>query len=108
MDCTLAVNLPDGPWKDDDRIWFEQNRERSHRVRMPFPGEYDAEAAKAPTGHVLIVLVRQVEPGMRIRPAVSLNADLLPLPDDEAVAHALFEVAMRREAVPPDRRHSAP
>ena len=39
-------------------------------VRMPFPGEYDEEAADAPPGHVLIVLVRQVEPGSRIRAAV--------------------------------------
>ena len=71
---------------------------------MPFPGEYDAEAAKTPAGHVLIVLVRQVEPGSRIRPRVYLSADLLPVPDDEAAAHALFEVAMRREAMPPDRQ----
>jgi hypothetical protein len=104
VDCTLAVNPSDGPWKDDDRIWFEQNRGRSHRVRMPFPGERDEEVAKTPTGHALIVLVRQVEPGMRIRPAVSLNADLLPLPDDEAVGHALFEAAVGHEAVPLDRQ----
>jgi hypothetical protein len=31
-----------------------------------------------------------------------LSIDLLPLPDDEAVAHALFEIAARREAIPPD------
>jgi hypothetical protein len=29
---------------------------------------------------------------------------VLPLFDDEAAAHARFEVAMRREAVPPDRQ----
>ena len=79
-------------------------RTRSHRVRMPFPGECDAEAAETPAGHALIVLVRQVEPGSRIRPAVYLSVDLLPVPDDEAAAHALFEVAMQREAVPPDRQ----
>ena len=71
---------------------------------MPFPGEYDAEALDAPPGHVLIVLVRQVEPGSRIRPRFYLSNDLLPVPDDEAAAHALFEVAMQREAVPPDRQ----
>jgi hypothetical protein len=102
VDGMLQVNALDSAWKDDDRRWFERNPRRSHRVRPPFPGEYDAEAAGTPPGHVLIVLVRQVEPGRRIRPAVSLNADLLPLPDDEAVAHALFEVAMQREPAPSD------
>jgi hypothetical protein len=99
-----GVNLLDSPWKDDDRDWFEQNQERSHRLRMPFPGELDGLAAKTPAGHALILLVRQVEPGRRIRAAVSLSANLLPLPDDEAIAHALFEVAIRRGAVPPDRQ----
>jgi hypothetical protein len=35
------------------------------------------------------VLVRQVEPGSRLRAAVCLNADLLPLPEDETVADAV-------------------
>ena len=100
--CCRSV-CSNSAWKDDDRKWFERNPRRAHRVRPPFPGEYDAEAAETPPGHVLIVLVRQVEPGRRIRSAVSLNAGLLPLPDDEAVAHALFEAALGREAVPPDR-----
>ena len=97
VDCALQVNLSDSPWKDDDRIWFEQNPTRTHRMRMPFSGEYDAEALDAPPG-------RQVEPGSRIRPRFYLGNDLLPVPDDEAAAHALFEVAMQREAVPPDRQ----
>ena len=76
-----------------------------HRVRAPFPGECDAEAANIPAGHALIVLVRQVEPGSRIRAAVNCSVDLLPLSDDdEAAAHALFEVAVQREAVAPDRQ----
>ena len=40
----------------------------------------------------------------RLRAVVCLNADLLPLPDEEAVAHALLRVAGRREPVPPDRQ----
>jgi hypothetical protein len=92
----------DSPWKDDDREWFEQNRERSHRARMPFPGECDEEIAKTPAGHALILLVRQVEPGSRLKAGFYLSAHLQPLPDHEAVAHALFEVAMRHEVVPPD------
>jgi hypothetical protein len=50
------------------------------------------------------MLVRQVQPGARLRAAVPLDANLLPLPDDEAAVHALFEVAMGREALPPDRQ----
>jgi hypothetical protein len=98
------VSLLDHPWKSDDRDWFEQNQERSHRARTPFPGEVDKEVAETPAGQALIMLVRQVEPGSRRRAVVFLDANFLPLPDDEAVAHALFEVAVRREAVPPDRQ----
>jgi hypothetical protein len=97
------ANLLDYTWKRADRDWFERNQDRSHRVRAPFPGECDAETANIPAGHALIMLVRQVEPGSRIRAAVCCSVDLLPLSDDEAAAHALFEVAMQCEAVPPDR-----
>jgi hypothetical protein len=34
---------------------------------------------------------------------VELSVDLLPVPDDEAVLHALFEVGRGREAAPRDR-----
>jgi hypothetical protein len=100
----VKVNLLNSLWKDDDRDWFKRNPKRSHRLRTPFPGELDEEAAKVPTGKALFMLVRQVEPGSRLRPHLCLDADLLPLPDDEAVAHALFEVAMEREAMPGDRQ----
>src|SRR5262249_26477192 len=38
------VSVLNSPWKDDDRAWFEQNPKRSHRARLPFPGEADKEA----------------------------------------------------------------
>jgi hypothetical protein len=98
------VNLLDSRWKADDRDWFARNPGRSHRARLPFPGEVDEQAAETPAGDALIMLVRQVEPGRRLRAAVFLDANLLPLPDDEAAVHALFEVAVGREAVPPDRQ----
>jgi hypothetical protein len=110
------ISLRDHPWKTDDRAWFEQNRARSHRARLPFPGELSSkldetaklQAARPPildknAEIQVLMLVRQVEPGGRLRAAITISADLLPLPDDEAVAHALFEVAMEREAMPPDR-----
>jgi hypothetical protein len=97
------------PWKDDDRDWFERNPTRAHRVRMPFPGEVDefpaeAHEKEAPAGRALIILVRQFEPGYRSRAGFYLNSRLLPVPDDEAVAHALFEVAGRREPVPSNQQ----
>ena len=100
----LKVSVLNSPWKDEDRAWFEQNPKRSHRARMPLPGEADKETAMAPAGHVLIMLLRQVEPGTRLKAGFYLNAELLPVPDDEATAHALFEVAVRHEAVPPSRQ----
>ena len=98
------VTLLDYPWKDDDRQWFERNPQRSHRARPPFPGECDEQAAETPPGDALIMLVRQVEPGRRLRAAVFLDANLLPLPDNEAVVHGLFEAAMGHEPMPPDRQ----
>jgi hypothetical protein len=109
------IVLLNHPWKTDDRDWFQHNPTRSHRARMPFPGELSGkfgEMAKLQVAHVrifnehaeiqVLMLVRQVAPGSRIRAAITINAGLLPLPDDEAVAHALFEVAARHEAAPPD------
>jgi hypothetical protein len=95
------VSTLDTPWKDDDRVWFEQNRERSHRMRTPFPGELDG--VEIPTDRKVIMLVRQVEPGDRLRVAFDPDVVLLPgSPNDEAFAHALFEVATGHEAVPHD------
>lgn len=96
-----AANVLDHPWMRDDRDWFKQNPTRSHRMRMPFPGELDG--VKIPAGRTVIILVRQVAPGQRIRAV--LDPDIILLPgslDDEAAAHALFEVAMQREAMPTD------
>jgi hypothetical protein len=99
---TLKVNPPDGPWKEDDRNWFKQNPQRSHRARLPFPDEADKEAARSPAGHTMVMLVRQVEPGNRLKVNFYLAADELPVPNDEALIHTLFEIAMRREPFPPN------
>ena len=100
----LKIDLFDRPSKTDDRDWFEQNQQRSHRARLPFPGEADKEARDVPAGHALMILLRQVEPGTRMKAAVHVRTDLLPEGDDEASAHAPCEVAMQREAAPPDRQ----
>jgi hypothetical protein len=98
------VNFVDSLWKEDDRAWFERNRGRAHRVRMPFPGEANKEAANLSAGQALVMLVRQIEPGARLRAAVFLDANLPPLPDDEATAHALLEAAAGHEPMPRDRQ----
>jgi hypothetical protein len=92
--------LLDYPWKTGDRAWFGENPKRSHRARMPFTGEGYLFDAKALAGCAPIVLVRQVKPGTRLRGGFYLNTALLPVPDDEALILAMFEIAARREPVP--------
>src|SRR5215831_11005302 len=98
---TLKVTH-DGPWKKDDADWFKQNPKRSHRARLAFPGEADKEAAGGPAGHTMVMLVRQVEPGDRLKTNLYLTANALPVPDNEALIHALFEITVGREPFPPN------
>jgi hypothetical protein len=97
----VRISVLDHPWKKDDREWFEQHPERSHRARLPFAGEIDHQrCGSVPDGHRLLLLLRQVEPGKRIKSGFFISDELLPVPDVEAVAHALFDIATRREPVP--------
>jgi hypothetical protein len=97
------ISVLDHPWKKDDREWFEQHPERSHRARLPFAGEIAPErSGPAPEGHRLLVLLRQVEPGKRIKVGIFIANHLPPVPDIEAVAHALFDIATKREPIPPN------
>ena len=41
----VLMSLFDSPWKDNDKAWFEENPDRSHRLRPLFPGEIDFELA---------------------------------------------------------------
>ena len=96
------VTLRDTAWKADDRTWFAAHPDRSHRARLPFPGEFDVKdvAAEVRAGHVLILLVRQVAPGQRIKLGFNIKAALWPVPDIEAAAHALFDIASGKQPVP--------
>ena len=98
----LRISVLDSAWKTADRLWFEQHPERSHRARLVFPGEADEVAAKAPTEHMLLMLIRQVEPGKRVRAGFFINAGLRPAPEIEAVAHLLFDVALGQQTLPQD------
>jgi hypothetical protein len=62
------VNLTGSVWKNDDRIWFEQNPSRAHRLRPPFPGEMDETAAdecELAVAHALFEVAVQREPWPR-------------------------------------------
>jgi hypothetical protein len=96
------VNFSTTPWIADDDDWFAKNPSRSHRARTPLPGEADKETAEAPPGTALVILVRQIKLGTRLRVGHILGTNFLPVPDDEATIHALFEMAMGRETVPHD------
>src|SRR5262249_50559792 len=84
----------------DDRDWLERNQERSHRARMPFGRT--RRGGRKDSG-----LVCGDRVGAAGRAWVSagrclfFSADFRPTAGDEAVAQALFDVAVRREAVPP-------
>jgi len=94
------VVTQDHPWKIDDRDWFQRNQSRSHRARMPFPGEFDEEKIKASAECALVMLIRQIESNVRLKAVVDLSTDLLPVPDDDATIHALFEASRGYEVMP--------
>lgn len=90
-----AINMLSSPWKTDDAKWFEANPSRSHRLRVAHVGEIDAlpsdyKDEPLPLRHEMQIVVRQVEPGARVRLAFGRNLDT-PIPDNEAVLHALFD-----------------
>jgi hypothetical protein len=90
----VAVFLSDNAWKDDDRLWFEAHSDRSHRLRRPFAGEkyYRGDRPPiAPPRHESQILVRQLQPGMRIRASFIRNL-AIDIPDYEPILHALFDV----------------
>jgi hypothetical protein len=97
----LEIHIDVHEWTIADREWFASHPTRSHRMRAPVAGEIDD--ATAPD-HVLIMLIRQARPGVRIRAKCRLYNGLLPLPtsddDEEALAHALFEIVNGREPSP--------
>jgi hypothetical protein len=51
-----------------DRAWFERHHGRNHYFRSPIGGE-TASLEGGPPGWLPIIVVRQVEPGARIRAA---------------------------------------
>lgn len=71
----------------DDAAWFMTNSSRTHRVRQMFKGEFPGVV----DGMDGAVIVRQVEPGKRLRLRVTA-AD--PIPDDDDVLAVIFDMPM--------------
>jgi hypothetical protein len=91
---TLVLSAADAPWRCDDAAWFEAHPDRAHRLRAMAAGEAPTllrDPADLPPGHAWRVLVRQVAPGRRVRLAVGWDPGL-PIPDAEAIVHALFDL----------------
>ncbi|MDR7155249.1 hypothetical protein J2W40_002071 [Sphingobium xenophagum] len=82
-------------WKSDDAAWFESHPDRSHRLRPLIGDEAQISGFSnnfaMPDRHVMQILVRQVEPGKRMRLPFGRNLDE-SIPDDETVLHALFDI----------------
>ena len=79
----LVAVLFDTPWSISDREFFATNPTRSHRVRRVFPHE----PTNAAPGEYKYMLIRQVEPGKRIKKLL-----LQPIADNECLLHALFDL----------------
>jgi hypothetical protein len=95
----VRLNTLDSPWKDDDARWFAANRTRSHRLRLAFAGELEGlpfSAEPIPAGHEFQILVRQVQPGTRLRIAFCRNMEV-PIPDIEPLLHAAFDMVSASE-----------
>lgn len=103
-----SFNLLDSAWKDDDRAWFEQNPTRTHRIRPLYPDEDDGRVPPL-VGHDALVLVRQIEPGLRAKRSFYFKQQMmLPVPDgeggEEALAHALFDMVDNGELLTNTKR----
>jgi hypothetical protein len=97
-------------WIIDDREWFENNPARSHRLRSTFPGETFGENQIPPPalspGRTDAVLVRQIEPGMRMRIPIDHDAGS-QIPDIEPILHTLFDAHAAQYRTGTFRRISA-
>ena len=89
------ISFAETTWKSDDAAWFNRHPTRSHRLR-PLIGDEAASFGSIaeqpiPPRHELQVIVRQIEPGQRVRSPFGRSLDM-PIPDVEEVLHALFDI----------------
>jgi hypothetical protein len=95
----ISANVPDWqphPWKADDAKWFKENPSRSHRLRAGFPDEPPSQ--HPPADHIPLMLIRQVEPGTRVKIPLVFHREFMPVPDSDALLRAIFDVCT--ESIP--------
>jgi len=97
------VCVSDNAWKSDDAEWFKNNPSRSHRLRRVFVDELsalpkDITQREMSNEYRLDILVRQISPGQRARLPIWLYS-AIDVPDDEAVIHAIFDLASKKGRV---------
>lgn len=90
-----GVFLGDHAWKAEDAAWFKANPDRSHRLRPVHESEAEMVLTSIPQDqipptHRVEILVRQVEPGKRIRASFARNTEI-DIPDQEEIIHAIFD-----------------
>ena len=84
---------------DGDRIWFEQNPDRLHRLRDMIPFENNGPMELPPYRMTWRIIVTQIKSGMRFRLPVLLPEDLQNEGvDDKHIAELFKTVA------PPDAK----
>jgi hypothetical protein len=76
---------------EDDAAWFEAHPHRTHHVRRPHEIELSETRPPAgtPASALPSVIVRQVQPGFRLRMLIWSDIEV---PDTEATGHALFDL----------------
>ena len=84
-------------WARDDREWFQQRPDRSHRVRSGFPGE-EFGSGDDPT--LDMIVVRQIAMGVRVRSPFEIPASPCAeyVPEAAATEHGaaiLFDLTIR-------------
>jgi hypothetical protein len=85
IDQVPAAATPSDLAKRSDRDWFCSQPHRSHRLRRTIAGEFPDEAGDW-------VLVRQLEPGVRLRLPFKALAQFPSGEAPEHVAHAMYDL----------------
>lgn len=82
---------------EGDRVWFEQNPDRLHRLRDVMPFENNGPVELPPDGMTWKVIVTQIKSGMRFRMLVEMPDDL---PNEGVDDKHLTEII--KKAAPPE------
>jgi hypothetical protein len=79
---------------EGDRVWFEQNPDRMHRLRDMIPFENNGPTELPPFGMTWRIIVTQIKSGMRFRMLVALPEDLSNEGvDDQYLAEIVEKIA---------------